>query len=92
MAWGNKSFLRLGKIASSVILVLLEDGERRVSARFHIFVSYFYLRNEDAGWVQYFCSVFPEMEGLSLESLELLQAGKNREYALEVGCGGLWSS
>ena len=39
MTWGKKSYFRLSEIASFVFLFLFKDGERRVSPRFHLFVS-----------------------------------------------------
>ena len=39
MAWSRKSCLVLAEIATSLFLVLLKDGGRRVSPRFHLFVS-----------------------------------------------------
>ena len=38
-AWSRKSCLGPAEITSFVFLVLLKDGGRRVSLRFHIFVS-----------------------------------------------------
>ena len=54
LMWSRKSCLGLAKIAFFVFLVLFKDGGRRVSPRFHLFVSAVNQRNKEAGWVQDF--------------------------------------
>ena len=39
LMWSRKSCLGLAKFAYFVFLVLFKDGGRRVSPRFHLFVS-----------------------------------------------------
>ena len=39
MIWSKTSYFGLSEIASLVFLFLFKDGERRVSRKFHLFVS-----------------------------------------------------
>ena len=48
MVWSRKSCLGPAEIASFVFLVLFKDGGRRVSLRFHLFVSGVNQGNEEA--------------------------------------------
>ena len=54
MARSRKSCLGPAEIASFVFLVLFKDGGRRMSLRFHLFVSDVIQENEEAGWIQDF--------------------------------------
>ena len=47
MACSRKSYLGPAEIASVVFLVLFKDEGRRVSPRFHLFVSRFNQENEE---------------------------------------------
>ena len=47
VAWDKKSYLGPAKILSFVYLVQFKDGGRRVSLRFHLFVSDVDPGNED---------------------------------------------
>ena len=47
--WSRKSYLRLAEIATFLFPVFLKDGGRRVSSRFHLFVSGANQGNEGAG-------------------------------------------
>ena len=48
VAWSRNSCLGPAEIASFVFLILLEDGGRKVSPRFHLFVSDVNQGNEEA--------------------------------------------
>ena len=54
MTGSRKSCLGPAEIASFVFLVLFKDGGRRMSLRFHLFVSDVIQENEEAGWIQDF--------------------------------------
>ena len=54
VAWSRKSCLGPAEITPFVFLVLLKDGGRRVSLRFHLFDSDVNQGNEEAGWIQDF--------------------------------------
>ena len=52
--WSRKSCLALTDITSFVFLVLFKDGGRRVSQRYHLFISDVNQGIKDTGWVQDF--------------------------------------
>ena len=54
LVWSRKSCLGLAEITSFVFLVLFKDRGRRVSPRFHLFVSDVNQGNKEVGRVQDF--------------------------------------
>ena len=54
MTGSRKSCLGPAEIASFVFLVLFKDGGRRMSLRFHLFVSDVIQENEEAGGFRIF--------------------------------------
>ena len=54
VVWSRKSCLGPAEITFFVFLVLFKDGGRRVSPRYHLFVSDVNQGIKDAGWVQDF--------------------------------------
>ena len=54
LVWSRESCLGLAEITSFVFVVLFKDEGRRVSPRFHLFVSAVNQGNKEAGWVQDF--------------------------------------